>query len=272
MTRLRPIAACFVATAVVALSAAPGGAEELRQEFRQLYDLGAGATVSVRNTNGSLDIAKWKGDQVLVEATKTVEALGRSRVEAAMEALRIAVNHSGTRLEIRTELPENTSGALSWLFGRQVRARVSYRIRVPGGIAIRALTVNGNITVEAIDGKVDAETTNGQIVIRGAQASTIASTLNGSIRADFGSVSDAGEINFRTTNGAITVYAPHDLGCSVDASSVHGSVTTDFLIVVQREHGRKQLRGDINGGGRRLSLRTVNGSIQLRKKDRADRL
>ena len=271
MTRLRPIAACLVATAVVALSAAPVGAEELREEFRQLYDLSSGATVSVQNTNGSLDIAKWNGSQVLVEATKTVEALGRSRAEAAMEALRIKVEHSGSRLEIRTELPENTSGAMSWLFGRQVQAQVAYRIRVPSGIDIRALTVNGNVTVEAIDGAVDAETTNGQIRISGAHASTSAATTNGSIRADFDNVANVSEINFRTTNGGITVYAPQDLGCSVNASTVHGSVSTDFPITVLQKHGRKQLRGDINGGGRPLSLRTVNGSIQLRKKNGADR-
>lgn len=266
MSRQRPFLSCFFTAAIVLLSVASVGAEELREEFREFYDLGPGETLSVQNTNGSLDIAKWNESRVLVEATKTVEALGRSRAEEAMNALRIEIDHHHGRLEIRTELPKNSEGVMSWLFGRRVRARVAYRIRVPSGVDVQATTVNGNVTVEAVDGQVSAKTTNGQIRISGAGAGTSASTTNGSIRAEFRELAGIGGIDLRTTNGGITVYAPADVQCSLRASTVNGAVSTDFAISGVHSRSRKRLHGDINGGGRELSLKTVNGSIQLRKK------
>ena len=268
MNRLR---AALPLTLTVTLFAVLSGAllgEELRDEFRELYDLSPGVSVTVENTNGSLEIASWKNDQVLVEATKVVKALGRGRAEEALERVEIDVSHSPEGLRIRTRLPRSSSGLTNWILGRHIEARVSYRVKVPPGTPVRALTVNGNISIEAIDGRVDAETTNGQIRISGARASTKATTTNGSIRAEFDQIADIGDSDFRTTNGGITVSVPRDIACSVSASTVHGAVSTDFAIAVASSRGRgsKRLRGDINGGGGRLSLRTVNGSIRLRKK------
>ena len=131
----------------------------------------------------------------------------------------------------------------------------------------RRIAVNGNVQIEAVDGQIDAKTTNGQIRISEAGSSASASTTNGSIRAEFRQLTDFDDMSFRATNGGITVYLPEDLPCSVRASTVNGAVSTDFPITIEGSSGRsrKRLEGDINGGGGVLSLRTVNGSIALRK-------
>ena len=265
MTRPRPITFLLAISLVVALCGA-SAAETLKSEFHQQYDVAADATVSVQNTNGSLEISSWDGTQVVVAATKLVKTMGRERAEAAMEALEIEVTESRDGLTIKTHLPRDSSGVLGWLFGRRVEARVSYRVQVPGTISVHARTINGNVTIDAVAGRIDAATTNGQIRIIKARATTRASTTNGSIRAEFVELADLDDMSFRTTNGGITVWVPEGLRCTVQASTVNGRVTTDFPILVSGgRSSRKRLTGDINGGGGELSLRTVNGSIQLRK-------
>jgi hypothetical protein len=46
---------------------------------------------------------------------------------------------------------------------------------------------------------------------------------------------------------------------------VNGSITTDFPLTVQGKWGPRKAHGTIGGGGRELSLETVNGSVELRK-------
>ena len=255
--------------APLSLIGASLSAETLREEFRETYALSAGGSFWVQNTNGSLEIVSWDENEVLVEATKFVKALGRERAQEAMEALEINVEESADRVAVKTKQPKASSGFMSWLFGHNVDAKVSYRVKVPRGIHVRALTVNGNVDIHAVDGFIDAETTNGQIRISEARSSASASTTNGSIRAEFSELRSVDDMNFRTTNGGITVYAPSDLECSLSASTVNGAVSTDFAVTVEGSKGasRKKLKGDINGGGGELSLRTVNGSIALRKSD-----
>ena len=144
---------------------------------------------------------------------------------------------------------------------------MSYRIKVPSGIAVSASTVNGNVNIESVDGRIEAKTTNGQIRISEAGSSASASTTNGSIRAEFSMLTDFEDMSFRATNGGITVYLPKDLPCTVRASTVNGAVSSDFPITIagSSRRSKKRLEGDINGGGAELSLRTVNGSIALRK-------
>ena len=258
MRRFKPAVVAILAVAFL-LCGSSASAEELRQDFSQRYELAPGATVSLKNTNGSILVSSWAEDDVLVEATKVIKALGRGRAEDAMKDLRIEVSRPSGDLEIQTRHPRSASGISGWLFGRHITARVSYRVKVPNGTAVRATTVNGNVGIEAIDGEITVATTNGKILITEARGKAKVSTTNGSIRAEFADLADAGDRSFRTTNGSITVYLPKDLPCTVNASTVNGTVSTDFAVPIKSHapRGHKRLQADINGGGSELSMRTA---------------
>jgi DUF4097 and DUF4098 domain-containing protein YvlB len=73
------------------------------------------------------------------------------------------------------------------------------------------------------------------------------------------------ELDFKTVNGGITLDLPADLNADVTAKTQNGEISTDFPITLLGRVSRKQLNGTIGSGGRALSLKTVNGSIQLRR-------
>jgi DUF4097 and DUF4098 domain-containing protein YvlB len=93
----------------------------------------------------------------------------------------------------------------------------------------------------------------------------VARTVNGSIESRMGRADWSGEAEFSTVNGSITLELPASAGAEVDAKTVNGGIDTDFPLEVSGRFMRRRLRGTIGGGGRRLTLETVNGGIHLRK-------
>ncbi|MEE2776329.1 MAG: DUF4097 family beta strand repeat-containing protein [Acidobacteriota bacterium] len=262
--RLRTAAAILL---VVLLGALPAIGETLREEFSQTFSLSPGGAVSLRNTNGDLDFTSWARNEVRIEATKIVKAMGRGRAEDLMEKLEIEIVHDGDSLVVKTVFPQRNS-ALGWLFGRGVDAKVSYRVTLPLEVELDAHTVNGDVDVASVTGAIDARTTNGQIHIRELAGTARARTTNGSIRAELQKVNGASDCEFRTTNGGITLFVPETLGAEVVATTTTGAVNTDFAVLERSGSSRwrrKSLKGEINGGGSKLTLVTTNGSIQLRR-------
>jgi len=52
----------------------------------------------------------------------------------------------------------------------------------------------------------------------------------------------------------------------VHASTVNGEISTDYPLTVRGRFGSKRISGTIGRGGRELSLGTVNGSIEIRRR------
>jgi DUF4097 and DUF4098 domain-containing protein YvlB len=87
----------------------------------------------------------------------------------------------------------------------------------------------------------------------------------GSIRVSLGRADWKGALRFTTVNGGITVRLPGSFTADIDATTVNGSVESDFPITVRGRMNPRSLRGRIGEGGRDLDLTTVNGSIRLLK-------
>src|SRR5205807_703567 len=60
-----------------------------------------------------------------------------------------------------------------------------------------------------------------------------------------------------------TVTVPK--GVEFDGQTVNGDIDSDFPMTVSGKFGPRRVRATIGSGGRTLELKTVNGSIRLRK-------
>ncbi len=144
---------------------------------------------------------------------------------------------------------------------------VEYTVRVPDGVKVDVRTVNGGVEVRGATAEVVARTTNGTVRAETLGGPVDARTTNGSIHASMRSVGDARDLEFRTTNGSVTVEMPSNLGAEVEMSTVNGRVHTEFPVTVSGRIDPRRLRATIGDGRRRVVLRTVNGSIDLRRAD-----
>ncbi len=258
------------------------------------YPLRSGGILSVNNVNGNIRIESWNKNEVDIEVDER-----RSRGSYDIE---IEILIRPDRIEIDTNHPRsrNRGRSSSAHYTIKVPKEVEiYASSTNGSVLVRDIngpveagTTNGSVTVEEIDGEVDAHTTNGDIDLQQIngdikarttnQSITLysvtstrinASTTNGGIRADF-NLDSNGRYDFSTTNGNVRVTIPEDARADVEAHCRSSKFRSDFDVLTRssRDYRRRNswssqtVRGEINGGGALLSMRTSNGRIDLRAK------
>jgi hypothetical protein len=139
---------------------------------------------------------------------------------------------------------------------------VDFLVKVPAGVQLRAKTVNGSIDARGLKSDTDVRTVNGKVFISTTGAAN-ANTVNGSIEASVGSAGTQ-PLDFQTVNGSVTLRLPTGTNAELHAATSNGHFESEFPITVQNFSGRRRrVDGTMGSGGRRIELRTVNGSIRL---------
>jgi len=130
---------------------------------------------------------------------------------------------------------------------------------------VRASTVNGRVEVRNVGGEVKATTVNGQVDVTTRSGPVNASTVNGDIDVRMSSIPRDGEMSFHTVNGSVTVETPSSLDANVSLDTMHGSISSDYPVQLSGKFGPRHAEGVVGRGGRSIRLRTLNGSVELRK-------
>jgi len=259
----------LTAAAALAVIAPNAGAQERQTDnsFKWTGGIEAGRTVYSRNLNGGVRVESSTGSEVEVRAEKSwrrgdpqsvkVEVTKTSRGDVLVCVIYVDRN---TRCD---EDGYNVHGNSSWNDHNDVS--VELIIRMPKGVRTDASTVNGGLSIEGVSSEVKARTVNGGIEASSTGGPVSAKTVNGGIRVRAGFVG-SGPLEYETVNGSITVELPADLNADLDMSTVNGSISSDdFPITVQGRFDRRHIAGKIGKGGPELRLKTVNGSIRIRK-------
>ncbi len=253
------------------------------ETFDETYEVSSGTRFEIRNRNGSVNIQGWDRSQIKVHATL------KTRWGGKLENVEIQVSQ-GADFKIETvHIVKNP------------RVSVSYYLKIPANVVVkRVRTSNGKIELEATHGDTEIETSNGKIEVKDAVGDIDAHTSNGAIeiRDVKGFVSahtSNGAINVegatgvieletsngaietgvlaigenglrvRTSNGAIELNLASDLNVDLEVKTSNGKIELDDLEVVVKEISKNRLRGKIGTGGKKISCRTSNGRIVLRK-------
>jgi hypothetical protein len=142
---------------------------------------------------------------------------------------------------------------------------VEWTVRVPEGVRLMAMTVNGSVEGTNLTGDVTARTVNGDVTLT-TSGVVRAATVNGAVDVTMGRADWNGTVSLESINGSVTATMPATLSAVVNASTVTGSIDTDFPLTVSGRFGSRRIQGAVGSGGRQLELKTVNGSIALRQR------
>lgn len=257
---------CGLLISVAAALAATGPAVAQQPDFRWSGRLAQGQTVEIRGVIGDVRALPAEGDQVQVTAIK------RAHRRGDVEDVDIEVTEHGDGVTVCAIYParrgkapnECVPGGSRHNSTEDSDVSVEFTVRVPAGVRLDGNTVNGDVSAEALKSDVLAHTVNGSVEVA-TTGYAEAQTVNGSIRASMGTTRLPSRLEFHTVNGSITLELPDGIGAEVEASTVNGDVSTDFPLTVSGRFGPRRVTGTIGGGGPRLSLGTVNGSIRLRR-------
>jgi DUF4097 and DUF4098 domain-containing protein YvlB len=245
---------------VAALSLASMAVADVKETEEFTFDINPGGRISLENINGDIRVTGDEGDTVNIVARK------KAGKQEYMDELKIVVDADSDYIRIETRHPSNKDSWLNW--GNNHSGSVSYELTVPASVNLDKIsTVNGDVEIRSMSGKVKAETVNGDLVASGLIADVDLETVNGGIKADFDSVGESQRISAEAVNGKIVLALPADTSARFHAETVNGSIDAgDFDLDIDKGFVGRECDGQIGGGDARISLDTVNGSIRIVKK------
>jgi len=245
------ITALFVASIAVA-------SVKDTEEFT--FKINDGGRISLENINGDIRITGYEGDTVIIIANK------KAGKQEYMDELKIIIDADDDYIRIETRHPRNKGSWMNW--GNNHSGSVSYVMTVPAGVNLDKIsTVNGDIEISSMSGKVKAETVNGDLFASGLTSDVDLETVNGGVDAEFDSLSGNQRVSAEAVNGKIVLRLPADTSARVHAETVNGSINAkDFDLVIDKGFVGRECDGDIGSGEARISLDTVNGSISIVKR------
>lgn len=252
--------------AVAALAGMAGTAAAQSTDFQWRGTVDRGKTIEIRGVNGDVRARASNDGAVHVEADR------HGRRDDPMSVRIEVVEHDGgvticavypTPPNARRENECRPGGGRNNVHRNDVQ--VDFTVLVPEGVKFSGHTVNGDLNADGIEADVSASSVNGDVDVQ-TTGFAEASTVNGSITCVLGSSQFTDDVEFETVNGSITIEMPEGLNADFRASTVNGSIDSDFPILVMGKVSRRSLRGRIGDGGPELRLSTVNGSIRIRRR------
>ena len=204
-----------MAAAILALLMTIPVHAEVTQEFHKTVPLSADGRVSLSNINGDVEITGWNKNEVQIDAVKT------ARDQQRLDEARIDVNADSSSVRIETHYP-------SHLFNNNP-AWVRYTLHVPQNARIDKVDlVNGSLDVQQVSGEVNADLVNGRLRAADLAGTADLATVNGTVEANYTSLNNVREIKLKSVNGSVNLLLPQSPNADVSASSVNGSISTDF--------------------------------------------
>ncbi len=250
--------------------------------------------MDMRTSGGNMSSGKIQGDALLKTSGGDIAMEGASgQVEISTSGGNISVGNVGKTLKAHTsggniaigdvggEADVSTSGgdvAVGRVSGSASLRTSGGNISLRGGAGIiTAHTSGGDIGLENVSGTVDAKTSGGNIGMKNVSASVSANTAGGNIEAEL-IPSGKGPSTLVSAGGEIRLYLPENARATVEARiRIEGrwarggqkyDIRSDFKLDIHvKDERAEEIRATINlnGGGERISLETVNSNIEIRR-------
>ena len=235
---------------------------ETKEESVQTFPLQAGGYLSLENINGDVTIEGWKKNEVSINAVKRGKSKDLDRIKIVVDVDK----YEGKEwIHIKTEYVESRGGFLNFLKGA---GSIDYTIKAPSDAILEDVElVNGNLKVAGITGYLSLGTVNGSITATGMIGNAWVETVNGNLDLSFDKMGDGQSVDLGSVNGAIVLRIPAKANAQVSAETLNGNISSEFGLTVEKEQwvGRS-MEGLVGSGGARITLETVNGSIDVKKR------
>lgn len=275
------IVAIAIMLALVAARSWSQTAEAQQEHFQRSFPVNPGATLAVENYKGTIHVAATNSNQVTVDVHKRFDGSEQDR-KWWMENVKINFHNDPGRVEVKVDYPTRTC-VMCWET-HDYTAAVELEIGVPRQINvkldgykpdIKVSGIQGDLTIKSYKAPMLVEQTSGAIHIDTYKDSlrlrdvTIRGTLavkSYKADAEISALSLGQSAEVSNEKGSIVVRVPANAGFTVDfEGGRHSSFSTDFALRAGTGYSGREVHGDINQGGAKLRLRTVKGSVELRK-------
>jgi putative adhesin len=233
---------------------------------------------------GEKDLRRGRPEDIAFEVRKTNDGITICAIIADEDCDDDGVRHrgrwnddyNGRRVNFTIRVPKgvnlgvgsgNGDVSVSGASAEVIAGSGNGRVRVSAGGTVRASSGNGDVSVDHAGGPVHASSGNGRVTVATSRGPVNASSGNGDVEVTMDALADvADDMELSSGNGTITVTVPANFAGEIDASTGSGKFYSDFEMTLRGRIDPQHVRGTIGRGGRRLTMRSGNGDVELRKK------
>ncbi len=220
-------------------------------------------TITIKGSARKDVLVRYKSEETNEPEPKSKEGL--KRISSGSVDIEIAENNNLVRVE---------SGSWS--------KKTNVEIEVPNNFDLHVQGYNeSDIRIANIQGELELETHNGEITADNISGSVVANTYNGDIKVAFDKVTENTPMSFTTFNGDVDLSFPASLKATLKMKTDQGDIYTGFDVSlsksgpVQKKDTKsgtfkvvvdEWTKGDINGGGPEMTMKTYQGDVLVRKR------
>lgn len=219
-----------------------------------------GGDVEVRGANGSSIRIKAEGESALPD-TPSVHRDGNRVIFNAPH---------GSEIDVEAVVPHDCTVRVTTGDG-------DVEIEDTGAIEVK--TMSGDVTAEDIAGDCTVTTGQADVTVERMNGALIAHTINGDIEISRSQLRSAqvhsvdgeltldavlgdGPFTIQTVNGDVDLMLPRDAGAEIVFHTANGDFSCDLPAQVTKSTSR-EWQAQVNGGGTRIEITTVNGDVEI---------
>jgi hypothetical protein len=238
----------------------PTGPGDGAQDLDWSADMQPGQTLEIRGVNGSIEAVAANGSTARVTANKDSENSPLSSVTFEIVTHAGGVTICAMYPDVSGQPPNECLPGGGTMSVRDNDVTVEFSVLVPEGVRLAEWTVNGNVRATGVRSEVEATTVNGTATVTTSEWA-FASVVNGNVEVTIGEESPPEDLEFETVNGNVILYVPATVNGTVRATTVNGTMNSDFPLANPTPG---LWTGTLGDGGSELELSTVNGNLELR--------
>ncbi len=257
-------------------------------------------TVSIENMAGSTKVTGW--DRALVQVKGTVCSDCELSLDGTEKRVKVEVesthmNPMAAKADLEVMVPAgsmvkvegfNAAISISGVNGTVRAETVNGSITHAGGSRdVQLQSVNGAVETNKASGRVHVEAVNGPVTVRDASGELEASTVNGKLLVAGGSftrahleavgggvrfesaVAPKGSLGVETVSGSVDLFFAPGADADFTVTTFSGNVSNELGPAAQKKDEyspEKELTFTTGKGGTRVSVETLSGTINIRKK------
>jgi hypothetical protein len=290
----------LVSSVAVLVLAAPGCVVSVDREghiqhIEKRFAVGtAPANVRLDTFDGAVEVRSWDRPEVLIQ----IDERGQDKAALAKIELRAQQNGGTIEVEVRhpdrstfvgvgffvstsakliASVPRNTNLTIRTGDGAVTVERVTGRAEIytrdgsiratETGGELLAETGDGSVQIEDVTGRVEARTGDGSIRLSGTPGGVRLRSGDGSIVLRIRSgAAMTGDWVVDTGDGSVSVELPEGFAALIDADPGSGGRVRSDLKLENAAGGTREKRtltGTLGQGGRKLTIRTGDGTVRL---------
>ncbi len=230
--------------------------------------LGEGAELSMEGTDKAIDIEVEVGGMPM-GVSSDIEVFVPAASRVSIEGFQATISVAGVTGTVSAETVNGSitqSGAAKDVQLQSVNGTVE-ATGPTGRLQLEA--VNGPVTVRDASGALEASTVNGRLVVSGGSFERVAlESVAGAISFE-GTLAPKGTLSAETVSGDVELFFPAGFAGDFTVSSFSGTITNDLGPAAVRKGEwapGSELRFTSGSGGARVSVETLSGAVQIRKK------